>query len=88
MDDAPITLDFNEILAALQDMSRPFPGKLLRGFSDLSPLKLKKLLPVWINLPSTRKVNLLEDLEVILEKDTIVNFDELAKAVLSDVEAA
>jgi HEAT repeat protein len=88
MDDTPITLDFNEILAALQDMSRPFPGKLLRGFSDLSPLKLKKLLPVWVNLLSTRKVNLLEDLEVILEKDTIVNFDELAKAVLSDVDAA
>jgi HEAT repeat protein len=88
MDEAPITLDFNEILESLQDMSRSFPGKLLRGFSDLSPLKLKKLLPIWVNLPSTRKVNLLEDLEVILEKDTIVNFDELAKAVLSDVDPA
>lgn len=88
MDETPITQDFNEILAALQDMSRSFPGKLLRGFSDLSPLKLKKLLPIWVNLPSTRKVNLLEDLEVILEKDTIVNFDELAKAVLSDVDPA
>jgi len=88
MDEAPVTLDFNELLAALQDMSRPFPGKLLRGFSDLSPLKLKKLLPVWVNLPPTRKVNLLEDLEVILEKDTVVNFDELAKAVISDIDPA
>jgi HEAT repeat protein len=88
MDETPITLDFNEILAALQDTSRPFPGKLLRGFSDLTPLKLKKLLPVWVDLPPTRKVNLLEDLEVILEKDTVVNFDELAKAVLSDIDPA
>ncbi len=88
MDETPVALDFNEILEALQDSSRPFPGKLLRGFSDLSPIKLKKLLPVWVNLPPTRKVNLLEDLEVILEKDTIVNFDELAKAVLSDVDPA
>jgi HEAT repeat protein len=88
MDETPVSLDFTEILTALKDLSRPFPGKLLRGFSDLSPLKLKKLLPVWVDLPTARKVNLLEDLEVILEKDTIVNFDELAKAVLSDVDAA
>ena len=88
MDETPVTTDFNQVLAALEDVSRPFPGKFLREFSDLSPLKLKKLLPVWVNLSSTRKVNLLEDLEVILEKDTIVNFDELAKAVLSDVDPA
>jgi HEAT repeat protein len=84
MDDNLQKLDFNELLAALQDLDHPFPPKLLHGFSDLSPLQLKKLLPIWVTLPSIRKVNLLEDLEETLEKDTLVNFDQLALAVLSD----
>lgn len=88
MDETILPLDFNETLTALQDLTRPFPAKLLRSFSDLTPLKIKKVLPIWVNLPPQRKISLLEDLEDILEKDTIVNFDELAKAVLSDVDAA
>jgi HEAT repeat protein len=88
MDEISLPLDFNETLAALQDLTRPFPAKLLRSFSDLSPLRIKKFLPIWVTLPLQRKIGLLEDLESILEKDTIVNFDEMAKSILSDVDAA
>lgn len=77
-------VDFTELLSSLQDLDHPFPPKLLRGFSDLSSLQLKKLLPIWVTLPSHRKISLLEDLEEILEKDTLVCFDQLAIAVMSD----
>ncbi len=77
-------IDFTELLSSLQDLDHPFPPKLLRGFSDLSPLQLKKLLPIWVTLPSHRKISLLEDLEEIIEKDTLVCFDQLAIAVVSD----
>lgn len=86
MDDNIEKIDFNEILTSVQDLDHPFPAQLLRGFSDLSPHQLRKLLPIWVTLPSHRKVNILEDLEEILEKDTIVNFDELAKGILSDLD--
>jgi HEAT repeat protein len=84
MDDTLEKLDFNECLNSLGDLDHPFPPRLLRGFSDLSPLQLKKLLPIWVTLPSHRKTSLLEDLEETYEKDTLVNFDELAIAILSD----
>jgi len=81
-------IDFAELLASLQDLDHPFPPRLLRGFSDLSKLQLKKLLPVWVTLPSHRKISLLEDLEEIMEKDTLVCFDQLALAVVSDPDAS
>ena len=84
MDDTLEKLDFYECLTALGDLDHPFPPKLLRGFSDLSPLQIKKLLPIWVTLPSHRKTSLLEDLEDTYEKDTLVNFDQLAIAVISD----
>jgi HEAT repeat protein len=77
-------IDFTELLSSLQDLDHPFPPKLLRGFSDLSSLQLKIILPIWVALPPHRKISLLEDLEEILEKDTLVCFDQLAIAVVSD----
>jgi len=78
--------DFGEFLNALADVDHPFPPALLRGASDLSNVQLKKLLPVWVTLPPARRINFLEDLEDLMEKDTLVNFDQLAQAVLSDLE--
>lgn len=86
MDDDLERIDFTECLEALVDLSRPFPARLLRGFSDLSPVQIKKILPAWVELPSQRKISLLEDLEETLEKDTLVSFDALANAVLSDID--
>lgn len=77
-------VDFNLVLASLQDMSTPFPARYLRSFSDLSRKHLKDLMAIWQALPETRKVNLLEDLEDVMESDTLVSFDTLARELLSD----
>lgn len=84
MNDSLETTPFSEVLKTLQDANSPFPARYLRSFSDLSPRNLKDLLTIWEKLPEIRKVNLLEDLEDVLETDTIVNFDDLARELLRD----
>jgi HEAT repeat protein len=77
---------FTEVAAALKDTDHPFPPRLLRGFSDLFPRDIKEFLPIWQDTTVTRKISLLEDLEEITEKDTLVCFDEIAKAVINDLD--
>lgn len=77
-------IKFSEIATALTDQDHPFPPRLLRGFSDLSPRDLKEFILLWKDVPVTRKQSILEDLEDITEKDTLVCFDEMAKVVVDD----
>jgi hypothetical protein len=77
---------FTEVAAALKDTDPPFPPRLLRGFSDLFPRDIKEFLPIWQDTTITRKISLLEDLEEITEKDTLVCFDEVAKSVINDLD--
>ncbi len=87
--DEPLDLTpFSDVLAALNDLSAPFPARYLRSFSDLSRKNLKDLQQIWPDLPEHRKVSLLEDLETVFESDTVVNFDCLARELLNDPQAA
>ncbi len=79
-------IKFSEVAAALKDTNQPFPPRLLRGFSDLFPRDIKEFIPIWQDASITRKISLLEDLEEITEKDTLVCFDEVAKAVINDLD--
>ncbi len=86
MEENSTRIDFSEILTALTDTEHPFPPRLLRGFSDLAPKNVRALSTVWPDLPTLRKQGLLEDLEEITEHDTLVCFDELSKAVITDAD--
>jgi len=88
MNDSDENISFSDALTALQDVSAPFPVRYLRSFSDLSPVNLKNLMRLWPSIPIERKVGLLEDLESVMEKDTLVNFDNLARTLLADAEPA
>ncbi|MBA4383474.1 MAG: hypothetical protein C0410_01940 [Anaerolinea sp.] len=79
-------IKFSEIAAALKDTDHPFPARLLRGFSDLFPRDIKEFIPIWQDTSISRKISLLEDLEELTEKDTLVCFDEVAKAVINDLD--
>ncbi len=79
-------IKFSEIAAALKDSDHPFPARLLRGFSDLSPRDIKEFIPIWQETAISRKVSLLEDLEDLTENDTLVCFDEVAKSVINDLD--
>jgi len=88
MNDSDETIKFSDALTSLQEISVPFPVRYLRSFSDLSPANLKNLMRLWPSIPIERKVSLLEDLEAVMEKDTLVNFDNLARSLLADAEPA
>ena len=78
---------FDSVLDALLDTKKEFPHRYLTLFSDIGPLELKTLLDVWPRVDLKRKLSLLEGLAALVEKDTLVNFDDFARALLNDPEA-
>lgn len=79
---------FQTILDALLDESAAFPARYLARFSDLEPEQLEALAAVWPRVSLQRKVALLEDLQDLIEDDTLVSFEAFARARLNDPDAA
>ncbi len=80
------TVAFKTIMEALLDTSKPFPPRYLHRFSDITPQDLKSLLAAWPKVSEGRKQSLLEDLEDLAETDTLMSFEDLARALLKDVQ--
>jgi hypothetical protein len=78
-------ISFQKVLDALLADRRDFPRRYyLQEFSDIGTLELKTLLDVWPRIDSSRKLTLLEELDALAENDTLVSFDDLASALLTD----
>jgi hypothetical protein len=77
-------ISFQTVLDALLDEKKDFPRHYLREFSDIGPLELKTVLDVWPRLALSRKQTLLEELQALAESDTLVSFDDFARALLTD----
>lgn len=77
---------FQSVLDALLSDRREFPRRYLQEFSDIGTLELKTLLDVWPQVKPGRKLTLLEELDALAENDTLVSFDDLARALLTDPE--
>lgn len=77
-------ITFQTVLDALLDDSKPFPPLYLYLFSDIKPGQLKLLLKTWPQVSLARQHALLEDLEELAEEDTLLCFDDLARALLKD----
>ena len=77
---------FQSVLDALISDRREFPRRYLHEFSDIGALELKTLLEVWPQVKPGRKLTLLEELDALAETDTLVSFDDVARALLTDPE--
>jgi len=75
---------FQTVLDALLDDSQPFPPHYLYLFLDIEPGQLKLLLGTWPKASLPRRRALLEDLEELAEENTLLCFDDLARALLKD----
>jgi HEAT repeat protein len=75
---------FQTVVNALLETGKPFPKKYLSLFSDIDHASLKLLLDNWPRISLTSKRTLLEELDALLEEDTIVSFDDFARALLTD----
>lgn len=78
---------FQSVIDALLDSGKPFPKKYLQFFSDIDSASLQLLLDAWPRVSLTRKRTLLEDLDQLLVEDSLVSFDDLARALLTDLDA-
>jgi HEAT repeat protein len=78
---------FQPVLDSLLTEKKEFPKKYLQQFSDMGDLELKTLMDVWSRIGLSRKLALLEGLETLAESDTLVNFDDLARAILDDPDS-
>lgn len=81
------THPFQPVLDSLIDEKKDFPRKYLQQFSDLGELELKTLRDVWSRVGLSRKLTVLEELETLAERDTLVNFDDFGKAILNDPDS-
>ena len=77
---------FQTVLDALLSDRKDFPRRYLQEFSDIGTLELKTLLDVWPQVKPGRKLTLLEELDALAETDTLVSFDDVARALLTDPE--
>lgn len=75
---------FQSVLDALLSDRKDFPRRYLQEFSDIGALELKTVLDVWPQVKPSRKLTLLEDLDALAEVDTLVSFDDFARALLTD----
>jgi HEAT repeat protein len=75
---------FQQVVNALLDSSQEFPHRYLTYFSDLAPESLQMLMEAWPRVGTERKHRLLAQLEDLIEEDTLVSFDDLGRALLSD----
>jgi HEAT repeat protein len=70
----------------LLDESKDIPYRYLSEFSDIEPASLKSLLETWPRIGLERKLVLLEQLNTLANDDTLVSFDDLGRALLTDSE--
>ena len=82
MNTTPVT--FQKVLDALLSEGAEFPRHYLKEFSDIGPVELQSLLDVWPRIKPRRKLTLFEELKSLAETDTLVSFDDLARAFLTD----
>ena len=80
-------LPFQIVLDLLLDESKDIPHRFLTEFSDIEPDSLESLLETWPRIELDRKLLLLDKLNALASEDTLVCFNDLGRALLTDGEA-
>ncbi len=77
---------FQKVLDTLLDESKELPHRYLTEFSDIEPASLRYLQETWPRIGLSRKLLLLDRLNALANEDTLVSFDDLGRALLTDDE--
>ncbi len=80
-------IPFQKVLDFLLKESKDIPRQYLAEFSDIEPDLLKSLLDTWPRIEPDRKLLLLDQLNALANEDTLVSFDDLGRALLTDAES-
>lgn len=77
-------LSFQTALDYLLESKKAFPQSHLKLYSDLDPRALEQFLQTWGEVPQPRKIQLLDALLARYAGDTLVSYEEIGRALLSD----
>lgn len=80
----PKKTSFQAVLDSLVETEKDFPPAYLQYFSDIDPDSLKLFLETWPRVQPPRKLLLLDRLLSLLDSDTLVSFDDLGRALVTD----
>lgn len=80
-------IPFQTVLDTLRDGETDIPARYLAEFSDIEPASLTALKKDWPRIDLGRKLVLLDQLNNLVSEDTLVSFDDLGRALLTDDEA-
>jgi HEAT repeat protein len=75
---------FQKVIDELLESPKELSRRSLQEFSDIDPASLKVLLDAWPRIKPDRKRTLLAGLKSLSEEDTLVSFDDFARALLDD----
>lgn len=73
-----------DLINLLLDDNQLFPPKYLHIFSDITEADFAEIKNVWPQISTVRKINLLQDLEQMMEADTLLSCDDVARFALGD----
>ena len=79
-------IPFQAVIEALLAESKEISPHFLTAFSDIDPASLKLLQEAWPRIELSRKLLLLDQLNAQANEDTLVSFDDLGRALLTDSE--
>ncbi len=80
-------LPFQKVIDELENGTQELSRRSLQDFSDIDPASLEALMEAWPRIKPDRKRTLLEGLQSLVDSDTLVSFDDFARAVLNDDDA-
>jgi len=80
-------IQFQSIIDALLDDDADFPEYFLSSFSDIDGKDFIQLVSIWNQITPERKANLFENLEILNETDTLLDFNNIAQLALTDPNA-
>ena len=75
---------FEKVMDELKDDAHELTRRSLQEFSDIDPASLKMLMADWPRIKPERRRLLLDQLQDVSDSDTLVCFDDFARAVLTD----
>jgi len=78
---------FQKVIDELTGDRPEISRRSLQEFSDIEPSALRAVLEVWPSVKPERKRILLDSLLSLSDKDTLVSFDDFARALLTDADA-
>jgi HEAT repeat protein len=83
----PEVIPFEQVLDALLDEDKPFNPRFLYRFSDLDTHEFLALRKIWTGISTFRRKALMEDLEHLFERDSLLSFESICRLALDDSEA-